>query len=234
MKTSATASASSSARSDGDLVDVRPGRAQAGAHGVAAGLLDVRVQVDQQRPADHERADVDEQRGGRARPRRPRAAERRSEHERDREGDVERGVRLAFGLLRACLERSCSRRAGAVRVGAALRPARARPAPPPRAAARWRRAPPCRRAPPARSTAGSQKCHSRTASAAVATASKQVQPAELAAPRRGLDPGDHGRARRTPAAPARRTAAPRRRARCACGRRRRATARPSRATCRAG
>ena len=82
----------------GHGVDVRPGLAQAGANRAAPGFLDVRVHVEHQRAADHECADVDEQGRGRPRGGNHRAAQRRPGHERDREGDVQRGVRSAFSL----------------------------------------------------------------------------------------------------------------------------------------
>ncbi len=103
-KTSATASAEQQLAQQGRLVDVPPGGMQAGAYRVALGLLDAGVQVDQQRAADQERADVDEQRRGCAGGGDDGAGEHRAEHERAREGDVQRRVRPALGLLRLVLE----------------------------------------------------------------------------------------------------------------------------------
>ena len=81
-----------------------PDRAQTGANGVRTSLRDVGLQVDEQRPTDQERADVDEQRGGGARRANHHASESRTQHERGGEGDVQRRIRRALGLLHVVLE----------------------------------------------------------------------------------------------------------------------------------
>ena len=85
-KTSATPSASSSERSTGtSLMCSQAARRRARTE--CLGLLDVRVQVDQQRAADQEGADVDEAARAVAPARRNQhAGERGAEHEGDREG----------------------------------------------------------------------------------------------------------------------------------------------------
>ena len=150
----------------GSLVNVAPGRRRRARTESSPACSDVRVQVEQQRPADQERADVDEQRGLSARRRGDDAADQRSRHERDREGDVERCVRPALGLL--CSAASSS--SGGVAPSGALRPVA-----PTRATSARSSALAASAAVPSiaasSSTPGSQKRHSRTASAAVTTAS---------------------------------------------------------------
>ena len=85
-------------------VDVRPGGPQALGGRVARCLLDVGVKIEQERGAEQEGGDVDQQRSRHAGSRRDDAADYRSHHERDREGDVERGVRAALGRLRVLVD----------------------------------------------------------------------------------------------------------------------------------
>ena len=110
--------------------------------------------------------------------------------ERDREADVQRGVRLAFCLLR--LRSRLLSELAALSAGCAALD-RARPLPPPRAAARLRPMPRCRRALQGPAQPGSEKCHRSTASPAVATASKKYS--ALSSLRRGgrLYPRDQPR-----------------------------------------
>ena len=154
------------------LADVLQRGPQPRPHRVPARLLDVRVQVEEQRAADQEGADVDEQRGRRAGGRDDAPAEGGSEHE-------GRSRRRCSGRRWPCARpRSASRApllAGACSARAA-RPTCSRAA---RATSARSSALAARAAVPSRAastrTAGSEKCHMSTASAAVTTASKRYR-----------------------------------------------------------
>ena len=149
----------------------------------------MRVQVEEQRAADQERSDIDEERcrrtcGGDERPAEQGPVPRRT----CRKCNVERGIRLALGVLCPVLEASLvspakpavlrNRSRGARHLGAHERASRERG----RAVERREQ-----------ETPGSQKCQRSSASAAVATASKTYRP--LSSLRRGgrLGASDQGR-----------------------------------------
>ena len=177
----------SSAAQRGRLVDVTARRPRRRARTESpAGVLDVRVQVEQQRAARAGRRPTSRTaRRGRPRPRRATPPSAGPSDERDREGDVERRVGRSLGLLGAPARdgpRDPSPLAG--RLGDSH--ARARRAPPPVRSSALRPARRCRRAPraqdggqrevpqqdarappsrrPRRSTARSARCGAREAS----------------------------------------------------------------------
>ncbi len=199
-----------------------PGRAQAGARRIrrppprraGAGRAAASPQIE-------ERGDVDQQGRGRAgRGDREGAAKERPDHEGGREGDVDGGVGM---LVRPALRRSPSSIRGALgaRGGRACvrNSAFAASAAVPSRATRS-------------SIAGQPEVREQHRDRAVTTASNRYRARSARALRGGLHARDDHAARRTQAAPGRRSGPRRRRRRCGCGRTPRAPARSCRPTCR--
>ena len=152
------------------------------AHGAAAGLLDVGMQVEQQRAAEQEGGHVDEQGRRRARRGDARPPDAGPSDEGGGEGDVEGGIGLALGLLGALVllpRRLAHGDPQLHRLCASMAPSRA---PPRCAAASW----PQRGGAVERRQqqhAGSQKCHSEHRERGRRDGLEEVQRRSARAPR---------------------------------------------------